>query len=138
MQNDAWYHLLQNSDLHLLSCSRVSNKRQRCPATESQQPDSRDSNPEEHPQVSDLDWRKFRANLIASEKKQQQADRSNAKPVKSGKKQRRSKSRDKKEDDIWAHQISAPETGCLLFPRRSAGDLGFFNDAVILMLRHGR
>ena len=40
--------------------------------------------------------------------------------------------------DIWAHRISAPETGCLLLSRRSAGEMGFFNDCVILMLRHGK
>lgn len=121
--------------------------RQRCAAGKSQSSEVGDSNSDQDPSPSQLDWRKFRASLVAAErrgasgtKEDDQTGTESAKRESEGESaalEAATDNTEKGEGDIWAHEISAPETGCLLLARRSAGNMGFFNDSVIFMLRHG-
>ncbi|GMH43447.1 hypothetical protein BSKO_11369 [Bryopsis sp. KO-2023] len=63
------------------------------------------------PQISE-DWRAFRAHLVAEE--------THNTPTMDGR---------------WAHELAAPEKGCLLVARRF--DMGAFNHSVVLLLEHG-
>ena len=36
---------------------------------------------------------------------------------------------------MWAHQISAPETGCILLAN-PLGNMGTFQNSVVLLLQH--
>lgn len=116
-------------------CRKRQNKKQKLFASTSENA----SDPDQDPVPSaELDWRKFRANLIASERRQEKVDAQSGETqnVSSARKQEDLSNED--DDDVWAHQISAPETGCILFARQSIGNIGFFTNSVILMVRHGK
>lgn len=68
------------------------------------------------------DWRAFRAQLVAQEKQKGPED---GLTVANPREEARGR---------WAHELAAPETGCLLVARLD--DMGIFNKSVVLLLHH--
>ncbi|KAK9842991.1 hypothetical protein WJX74_005403 [Apatococcus lobatus] len=72
-----------------------------------------------------VDWRSFRAQLVALE--QQQLQSISAQPL--------IKAQQAGDKPHWVHQIACPEAGSLLIARHP--DIGVFTRTVILILQHG-
>ena len=130
-----------------LVCRGPSSRRpkQRCAAGKSQPSEIGDSNSDQDPQPSQLDWRKFRAGLVAAERRQasdpkeesQTAAESQLRDSEGESASTDTAVEENSRDEIWAHQISAPETGCLLFARRAVVNMVFFEDSCIMITQHG-